>query len=332
VSSFERIKSIDRSTLKIRETKYAEEETNHKETKQTPVLPKVETSAVIEKVVADKEVQESLNIDEILSKIADDNSEVKTAAISSDYEAEVISLKKKLRRNILVSAAMFIILITSGAFIYINMQSVPEKVSKEVKKTEVPTSNEQANLSVPIENTNTTFPEVVIEKTNEKDQVVAEEKTEEKVESKVTIAPLKQNIDKQENSYVSLNDKKDINQTAAAKTENTIVPKEEKKEVQEPAFFVAVEEMPELVGGIKGLQNKIVYPEIAKRVGVEGKVLVQAIVDENGKVISTSTIKGIGAGCDEVAMDAVRNSKFTPGKQRGKNVKVQVTIPIIFKK
>lgn len=76
--------------------------------------------------------------------------------------------------------------------------------------------------------------------------------------------------------------------------------------------------MPELVGGIKGLQNKIVYPEIAKRVGIEGKVLVQAIVDENGKVISTSTIKGIGAGCDEVAMDAVRNSKFTPGKQRGK--------------
>ena len=90
--------------------------------------------------------------------------------------------------------------------------------------------------------------------------------------------------------------------------------------------------MPELVGGIKGLQNKIVYPEIAKRVGIEGKVLVQAIVDENGKVISTSTIKGIGAGCDEVAMDAVRNSKFTPGKQRGKNVKVQVTIPIVFKK
>ena len=59
---------------------------------------------------------------------------------------------------------------------------------------------------------------------------------------------------------------------------------------------------------------------------------MQAIVDETGKVISTSTIKGIGAGCDEEAMDAVRNSNFKPGKQRGKNVKVQVTIPIVFKK
>jgi protein TonB len=90
--------------------------------------------------------------------------------------------------------------------------------------------------------------------------------------------------------------------------------------------------MPELIGGIKGLQSKIVYPEIARRVGVEGKVIVQAIVDETGKVVSVNTIKGIGSGCDEVAMDAVRNSKFTPGKQRGKTVKTQVTIPIVFKK
>ena len=55
-------------------------------------------------------------------------------------------------------------------------------------------------------------------------------------------------------------------------------------------------------------------------------------MDETGKVISANTIKGIGAGCDEVALDAVLNSKFKPGKQRGKNVKVQVTIPIVFKK
>ena len=84
--------------------------------------------------------------------------------------------------------------------------------------------------------------------------------------------------------------------------------------------------------GIKGLQSKITYPKIASQTNTEGKVLVQAVVDENGKVISTNVIKGIGAGCDEVALDAVINSKFKPGKQRGKNVKVQVTIPIVFKK
>ena len=134
------------------------------------------------------------------------------------------------------------------------------------------------------------------------------------------------------NTDLISNDDKEVTQIAAAKTENIVPPKENKVIEEEPAFFVAVEEMPELIGGIKGLQSKIVYPEIARRVGVEGKVIVQAIVDETGKVVSVNTIKGIGSGCDEVAMDAVRNSKFTPGKQRGKTVKTQVTIPIVFKK
>jgi len=42
-------------------------------------------------------------------------------------------------------------------------------------------------------------------------------------------------------------------------------------------------------------------------------------------------IKGIGAGCDEAAVQAVMQTKFKPGKQRGKAVKVQVSIPIVFK-
>jgi periplasmic protein TonB len=75
-------------------------------------------------------------------------------------------------------------------------------------------------------------------------------------------------------------------------------PKEEKKE-EEPTYFVAVEEMPEPIGGIQAIQSKIVYPEIAKRAGVEGKVYVLAFVDETGTVTSVKLIKGLGAGCDE---------------------------------
>ena len=108
-------------------------------------------------------------------------------------------------------------------------------------------------------------------------------------------------------------------------------PKEEKKVEEEPTYFVAVEEMPEPVGGIKGIQEKIVYPEIAKRAGVEGKVYVLAFVDETGTVTKAQVLKGIGAGCDEAALDAVLKTKFKPGKQRGKAVKVQVSIPIVFK-
>ncbi|MCH8034653.1 MAG: energy transducer TonB [Bacteroidetes bacterium] len=106
-------------------------------------------------------------------------------------------------------------------------------------------------------------------------------------------------------------------------------PKEEIEE--EPTYFVAVEEMPAPIGGIKSIQEKIVYPEIAKRAGVEGKVYILAFVNEQGEVTKAQVIKGIGAGCDEAALNAVLKTRFTPGKQRGKPVKVQVSIPIVFK-
>ena len=105
-----------------------------------------------------------------------------------------------------------------------------------------------------------------------------------------------------------------------------------KKETEpEPNYFVAVEEMPYPIGGILGIQKLIVYPEIAKRAEVEGKVYVLAYVNEQGIVEKTEIIKGIGAGCDEAAAYAVQQTKFSPGKQRGKPVKVKVMVPIVFR-
>jgi protein TonB len=113
-------------------------------------------------------------------------------------------------------------------------------------------------------------------------------------------------------------------------------PKEElrKKEEEIPfeeQFFVVVEEMPEIIGGLESIQRNVVYPEIAIRAGVEGTVYVMAFVDENGNVVKADVVKGIGAGCDEAAVAAVMKAKFKPGKQRGKPVKVRVMIPIRFK-
>lgn len=99
----------------------------------------------------------------------------------------------------------------------------------------------------------------------------------------------------------------------------------------EGIFFVSVEEMPSPIGGIKAIQNSIVYPELAKRAGIEGRVYVKAYIDSTGVVVKTELIRGIGGGCDEVAMDAVKKVRFTPGRQRGKPMNVQVTVPILFK-
>lgn len=98
-----------------------------------------------------------------------------------------------------------------------------------------------------------------------------------------------------------------------------------------PDYFIEVEIMPEIVGGFGEIAKKIIYPEIAKRAGIEGKVLVKAYVNELGEVADTEIIKGIGAGCDEVAANAVKSVKFKPGMQDGKPVKVVVIIPIMFK-
>ncbi len=63
------------------------------------------------------------------------------------------------------------------------------------------------------------------------------------------------------------------------------------REEEAPTYFVAVEEMPEPIGGIKAIQEKITYPEIAKRAGVEGKVYILAFVDEKGNVTKATVLK-----------------------------------------
>jgi protein TonB len=110
-------------------------------------------------------------------------------------------------------------------------------------------------------------------------------------------------------------------------------PKKEQKKIieEEPVYFVAVEEMPFPIGGIEAIHDLITYPVIAKRAGIEGKVYILAYVDEHGRVTKTEVLKGIGAGCDEAAEYAVKHTKFSPGKQRGKPVKVKVMVPIVFK-
>ncbi len=108
-------------------------------------------------------------------------------------------------------------------------------------------------------------------------------------------------------------------------------PPSAKPEEEEPEIFVVVERMPELIGGLEALQRKIVYPEIARLAGIEGRVTVQFVIDERGNVLNPVVVRGIGGGCDEAAIEAVKKAKFTPGMQRGRPVKVSYTLPITFR-
>ncbi len=109
-------------------------------------------------------------------------------------------------------------------------------------------------------------------------------------------------------------------------------PKETAKVVdEEPEVFVVVEQMPELVGGIGAIQSCVNYPEIARKAGLEGRVVVQFVVDEKGKVLSPSVARSVGGGLDEEAVRCVTQANFKPGMQRGKPVRVQFAIPVTFK-
>ncbi len=108
-------------------------------------------------------------------------------------------------------------------------------------------------------------------------------------------------------------------------------PVEEEEEEPEPEIFQAVEDLPVLIGGLPALNAELKYPEIARKAGVEGKVFVRFVVDEQGDVSNISVERGIGAGCDQEAIRAISKAKFKPGRQRGKAVKVWMTIPVVFK-
>ncbi|MEW6702025.1 MAG: TonB family protein [Bacteroidota bacterium] len=103
------------------------------------------------------------------------------------------------------------------------------------------------------------------------------------------------------------------------------------KPAEEEIYLAAVEEMPEPIGGVEKIISRLVYPAEAKQKGISGTVFVLAYVDESGTVRKTLLTKGIGGGCDEAAMNAVATSKFKPGKDKGRYVKVQVQIPVVFR-
>ena len=74
------------------------------------------------------------------------------------------------------------------------------------------------------------------------------------------------------------------------------------------------------------------YPKIAQEAGIEGVVVVQAFIDEKGRVKETLILKGVpNTGLDEAAMEAIRKTRFRPAKQRERAVGVWISIPVNFR-
>ncbi len=115
-----------------------------------------------------------------------------------------------------------------------------------------------------------------------------------------------------------------------------VVEQVEEEEVEEEVPFAIVEQKPTFQGGdantfTKWVFSKIVYPEIAKENGVQGRVTLQFTIETDGSVKNVKVLRGVDSSLDKEAVRVVSSSpKWKPGMQRNKPVRVKYTFPVVF--
>lgn len=109
------------------------------------------------------------------------------------------------------------------------------------------------------------------------------------------------------------------------------------EEFADDEVFYIVEDMPKFNGGDpavefrKYIAQNLRYPEIAAENGISGRVIVQFAVNNRGRVVDAVVVVGVDPSLDREALRVVNSSPvWTPGRQRGKEVKVLFTFPINF--
>ncbi len=114
----------------------------------------------------------------------------------------------------------------------------------------------------------------------------------------------------------------------------TIAPVVEEKEEQ---IFEIVEDQPVPPGGsfpalLKWIGRNLEYPEIAQENGIQGRVIIQFVVEKNGSISQAKVVRGVDPSLDREAMRVVKKmGKWKPGRQAGKAVRSRFTLPIQFK-
>ena len=104
----------------------------------------------------------------------------------------------------------------------------------------------------------------------------------------------------------------------------------------EVPVFQVVEEMPEFPGGmgecLKFLGKNIKYPVEAQKAGVQGKVIVQFVVEKDGNIANPKVVRSIDPDLDGEAIRVISiMPKWKPGMQKGQPVRVKYTVPVTFR-
>ncbi len=140
------------------------------------------------------------------------------------------------------------------------------------------------------------------------------------------------NLDKTAISIADIQGTDDINGKDIADVREVV---QEVKEVK-PVIYQTVEQMPQFPGGdaelMKYLSSNIKYPQAALENNIEGRVIVQFVVDKNGSVSGVQVLRGLDRLCDQEAVRVVESMpQWIPGKHNGIAVAVYYRVPVTFK-
>jgi TonB family protein len=108
-----------------------------------------------------------------------------------------------------------------------------------------------------------------------------------------------------------------------------------RQQVPDDVIFTVVEEQPRFPGGeearLQYMMQNLRYPAEARKEGIQGTVFVTFLVEADGSITNVRVLRGIGGGCDEEAVRVIKEMpNWTPGRQRGQNVRVQFNMPVRF--
>lgn len=151
----------------------------------------------------------------------------------------------------------------------------------------------------------------------------------------------------EEISAVKVNDLKEIVETKVPENQSTslvlvqekppvaVSDTAKKKKTEEEPVFTMVEEIPEYPGGLKAcmefLNSNVKYPETASKANIQGRVIVQFVVEKDGSIIEQNVVHSVEPSLDAEALRVVGlMPKWKPGKHKGQNVRVKFTMPIMF--
>ncbi len=110
-------------------------------------------------------------------------------------------------------------------------------------------------------------------------------------------------------------------------------PLREKEDIEQRYVFVPYDEAPSPIGGFAAIQANLKYPSLARKAGLEARIVVGILIDESGAPVKAQVLRdsGISIGFEEAATAAVMSVKWKPALQRDQPVKVWVSIPISFR-